>query len=321
MTVVLSRPKAATGNDIRIADALKSTALGVKNLQRVSKMLLTATTTKPGDPYEDLAELYGRMLGQWTVEMNHVAAIVGGFMTRQKNIGQEGVLYEPVPNLRQMAAVQFVMENAFATSAWMIDPAILRRIEPVGALSRINNAQRSILMNLLSSARFARLNEQEAIDGQAAYAPAEFLAAVRRGIWRELDQPQIKIDAYRRNLQRSYLELANTKINGASVAVPVGLPQGFPMAMFATSGDEKPLYRAELRALNTSIVRALARTQDKTTRAHLEGARDQIARILDPRFAAPASTAAMPVRVVADQDAENMTDGIENCWPDYAIRP
>lgn len=95
------------------ADALKSTALGVKNLQRVSKMLLTATTTRSGDPYEDLAELYGRMLGQWTVEMNHVAAIVGGFMTRQKNIGQEGVLYEPVPKLRQMEAVQFVMENAF----------------------------------------------------------------------------------------------------------------------------------------------------------------------------------------------------------------
>lgn len=302
------------------ADALKSTALGVKNLQRVSKMLLAATTTRTGDPYEDLGELYGRMLGQWTVEMNHVAAIVGGFMTRQKNIGQEGVLYEPVPKLRQMEAVQFVMENAFTAPTWMIDPAILRRIEPVGALSRVNNAQRSILSNLLSSARFARLNEQEAIDGGAAYAPAEFLAAVRRGIWRELDQPQVKIDPYRRNLQRSYLELANTKINGAAVPVPPGLPAGFPVAMFATSGDERPLYRAELRALNASIVRALARTQDKTTRAHLEGARDQIARILDPRFASPASTAATPVRIVAEQD-EAVTSGIENCWPDYAIRP
>lgn len=202
----------------------------------------------------------------------------------------------------------------------MIDAAILRRIEPVGALSRVNNAQRSILSNLLSSARFARLNEQEAIDGGAAYAPAEFLAAVRRGIWREPDQPQVKIDPYRRNLQRSYLDLANTKVNGAAVPVPPGLPAGFPVAMFATSGDERPLYRAELRALNASIVRALARTQDKTTRAHLEGARDQIVRILDPRFASPASTAATPVRVIAGQD-EAVTSGIENCWPDYAIRP
>ena len=85
------------------ADALKSTALGVKNLQRVAKMMLTATTGQPGEPYEDLAELYGRMLGQWTLEMNHVAALVGGFEAQQKNIGQEGVLYTPVAKARQAA--------------------------------------------------------------------------------------------------------------------------------------------------------------------------------------------------------------------------
>jgi hypothetical protein len=59
------------------ADAIKSTAMGLKNLQRVAKLLLPAATTKTGEPYDDLAELYGRMLRQWTVEMNHVAAIVG----------------------------------------------------------------------------------------------------------------------------------------------------------------------------------------------------------------------------------------------------
>ena len=28
------------------------------------------------------------MLGQWTLEMNHVAALVGGFDSQQKNVGQ-----------------------------------------------------------------------------------------------------------------------------------------------------------------------------------------------------------------------------------------
>ena len=69
---------------------------GMKNLQRVAQMLLPATTAKPGEPYEDLAELYGRMLGQWTLEMNHVAAIVGGFDTQEKYVGQTGVLFSPV---------------------------------------------------------------------------------------------------------------------------------------------------------------------------------------------------------------------------------
>src|SRR6185295_12264490 len=45
------------------ADAVKATTLGLKNLERVSAMLLPATTTKPGETYEELAEVYGRMLG------------------------------------------------------------------------------------------------------------------------------------------------------------------------------------------------------------------------------------------------------------------
>src|SRR5439155_17214068 len=60
------------------ADAVKSTALGVKNLQRVAKMLMSATAYKEGETYDQLAELYGRMLSQRSTGMNHVAGLVGG---------------------------------------------------------------------------------------------------------------------------------------------------------------------------------------------------------------------------------------------------
>ena len=166
------------------ADAIKSTAAGLKNLQRVAKLLLPATTAKPGEPYEDLAELYGRMLGQWTLEMNHVAAIVGGFDTQEKHTGQSGVIFAPVSKDRQKQAVMFLIENAFVTPAWAIDSETFRRIEAVGVVARIRNAQTSVLSNLLNSARFNRLVEQEALDGKAGYLPAEFLADIRAGIWK-----------------------------------------------------------------------------------------------------------------------------------------
>jgi hypothetical protein len=311
------------------ADALKSTALGVKNLQRVARLMLTASTTEKGEPYEDLSELYGRMLGQWTLEMNHVAALVGGLESQQKNIGQEGVIFTPVAKARQAAAVAFLNDNAFATPQWAIDKEILRRIEPLGAINRVANAQRSVLGNLLSGARFARLVEQDALDGSAAYRPADFLAAVRHGIWREVETPQAPIDAYRRQLQRNYLELVNTKLNGPVMALPAGLPAGFPVAMFASSGDEKPFYRGELRALSTSITAALARTTDRTTRVHLEGARDQIARILDPKFNPMQGSGAAEIRVFGDQwSGQSLStklgepwQQIEDCWPDYEIKP
>jgi hypothetical protein len=299
------------------ADALKSTALGIKNLQRVSKMLLSATTAKAGEPYEDLAELYGRMLGQWTLELNHVAAIVGGLNAQEKYVGQEGVVYSPVLKARQEAAVKFLSENAFATPAWAIDPQVLRRIEPIGVLSRIRNAQSSVLNNLLSSPRFARLVEQEAIDGASAYGPTEFLADVRKGIWKELDSPKIKIDAYRRNLQRAYLDVINNKLNAAAPALPANLPPGFPAGFFASSGDEKPFYRAELKTLNSAISAALAKTPDQETRAHLEATRDQIAKILDPKFAPPSGSGAGVIRVFGDQ----FDPSFDTCWPDYVIRP
>jgi hypothetical protein len=302
------------------ADAIKSSAMGVKNLQRVAKMLMPATTAKPGEPYEDLSELYGRMLGQWTLEMNHVAAIVGGFDSQTKYVGQDGRIFTPVAKDRQQLAMKFLAENAFETPRWAIDPEILRRIEPTGVLNRIRNAQSSVLNNLLSSPRFARLVEQQAVDGATAYAPADFLAAARRAVWRELDANQIRIDAYRRNLQRAWLDLANTKVNSNPVVLPTGLPPELAALLGGGgSGDEKPFYRAELRRLSAQISGALDKTADRETRAHLEGARDQIARILDPKFNQVGNQGTPVIRLGFDGLGFGDRDQPDICWPDYVI--
>ena len=276
------------------ADAVKATALGVKNLQRVAKMLMSGTAYKEGETYEQLAELYGRVLSQWSTEMTHVAGIVGGFNSQEKVIGQEGRIFNLIPKERQKEAVKFLLENAFITPAWMIDEEILRRIEPVGVIDRIHTAQNRVLTQLLNSARFARLLEQETLDGNLAYSPVEFLASVRKGIWKELDAPAVKVDPYRRELQRGYLKALDTKINlieRAATPIPAQLPEGFVVPRTITSGDEKPMYRAELRSLSSSIAAAMAKTTDHETKAHLEASRDEIAKILDPKFAPPAPAA------------------------------
>jgi hypothetical protein len=225
-----------------------------------------------------------------------VTQIVGGLESQEKVIGQEGRVFTLVPKARQEEAAKFLVESAFSTPIWMVDPEILRRIEANGALARIRTAQASVLNSLLNDQRFARLIEQQAIDGTAAYTAAELLSTVRKGVWRELDAPTVKIDAYRRNLQNAYLELVNTKLNGATVAAAGAAGgggggrggRGAP----ARSDDEKPFYRAELRALNSSLTTAIAKATDHDTKAHLEGARDQIAKILDPKFLPPAPAAA-----------------------------
>ena len=125
------------------ADTVKATALGVKNLQRVAKMLMSATAYKEGDTYDQLAELYGRVLSQWSTEMTHVAGIVGGFNSQEKTVGQEGRIFNLIPKAKQAEAVKYLTENAFTTPSWMIDEEILRRIEPVGVIDRITHRAES----------------------------------------------------------------------------------------------------------------------------------------------------------------------------------
>src|SRR5258708_33790577 len=58
-------------------DPVKATRYGVANLKRLVPMLITATTTDKLDDYSLLDDFYDRLLGQWSLEMNHVAAGAG----------------------------------------------------------------------------------------------------------------------------------------------------------------------------------------------------------------------------------------------------
>jgi hypothetical protein len=198
--------------------------------------------------------------------------------------------------------VRFLNENAFATPSWALKPEILRRIEPSGAMSRVNVAQERVLSSLLSNARFDRLVEQEAIDGMAAYRPAEFMSDVRRGIWSELEAGPVRIDVYRRRLQNSYIDLLSSKLNGRP----------------AVGDDYRALIKQELRDLSAAIAAATARASDRQTRAHLADARDQIAKALDPKFAPPPPATPLTFNPFG---VENEFGFNLDCWTDFAVRP
>ncbi len=251
------------------ADAVMATTLGMKNLARVSEMLLGATSSRTGDPWQELEEVYGRMVSQWTTEMNHVARMVGGFNSQQKHIGQNGVRFEVLARAKQQEAVRYLVANAFQTPTMMVRPEILRRIEPTGIINRVEGAQRSVMNNLLQSARIDRMVEQVALDGAAAYSPIDFLTELRNGVWAEVPRPGANIDIFRRNLQRTYLDIIDTRLNGNT----------------EPSAEVRSLLKGELRAVGEMVDNALQRadTRDEATQRHLRDAIDEIATILDPR--------------------------------------
>ena len=285
-------------------DAVAATTLGMKNLERVAAMLMSATTTTTaGEPFSDLEEVYGRVLGQWSLEMNHVAAIVGGYNSQQKHVGQTGLRFQLIPRAKQEAAVKYLVDNAFTAPKWALNPEILRRIEPVGVLDRIDASQSRVLNSLLSSGRINRLVEQETIDGAAAYAPLDFLATVRQGVFSEIHGPTATpIDAYRRNLQRAYVETLGSRVNGAQ----------------AQSDDVRAFFRGELKVLDGELS-ALRIANDRATRLHVEDLRQMIARALDP--AVQGAGAARSTTELTEDTLFDVTAVGEVCWPDHVVGP
>src|SRR5262249_55432321 len=157
--------------------------------------------------YDDLSDMYDRLVSQWAQEMRHVAIIVGGADAQEKYAGQEGPRYTPWSRARQQEAVKFLNENAFATPRFLLPADVLDRIEVEGALRRINQAQASILSTLFNDRRLERMTEFEALEADSTpiYALGDMLADVRNGIWSELSARRVTIDPFRRELQRTYL--------------------------------------------------------------------------------------------------------------------
>jgi hypothetical protein len=265
-------------------DAVKATQYGLANIRRIAEFLLPATTEE-GEDYSTLREIYLELLGQRNRELGHVANVVGGVVRTRKVAGQEGLVHAPVPRGKQKEAMMLLTQESFRTPTELLRKDILGRIEPTGATDRVLQGQRLVLNILTDNGRMGRIIEHQALPGNTeAYRLSEMLADLRSGVWSELSSAPVKADVYRRNLQRAYLEIFNTRLNPpAPAAAPVGLPAGFvPFRAPALPGEARAIMRAELRELDALLARAIGRAADRDMKAHLRDSRDQIERILKP---------------------------------------
>ena len=262
-------------------DAVRASTLGLRNLERVAGSLLKVAE-RPGEDYTLLRELYGSVVSQWGRYMSHVAAVVGGAESQEK-LGT-GPRFFPLSQARQREAVRFLTANAFTAPPYFTQPEILRRIEPEGVLARIRQSQVSVLNSLFNDARLNRLIEYEALAAKSgdAYTVGELLRDLRAGVWGELGSSNVKVDVYRRNLQRAYIEAIERQVSPPAAATPGSPGAGAAQATARFATDTRPLLRGHLVELDRAVQSALPRTRDEVTRLHLQDIRLQIEDILNP---------------------------------------
>ena len=254
------------------SDPVAATELGLKNLDRVAGYLVKAVSKK-GEDYDLLQNMYDQLVAQRSREMGHVVNVVGGFVRNNVYYGDGDKVYNPVPAEQQKKAVAFLIANGLKTPPSLVAPDIVQRFQATGTADRVLGSQTSILRGLINETRVKRMAEL-ATREPAAYAPVQLLGDLTAGVFGEPNNSVVTIDLYRRNLQRAYVDLLISEVQ-----------QERP------TSDLPALARNNLVTIAGQIPFALNWAKDDATRIHLADLKARITQALEPRPAAPASTA------------------------------
>ena len=257
-------------------DAVKASNYGVENLKTILGNLVD-WTSEDARNYDELEELYGQLAIQWNRYIGHVANNVGGWYENFKTSDQDGLVYEMVPEAKQREAMQWLDEQVFQTPAWLLHDDVLRRIEGAGAVERMRRYQVGAVNTLLAPQRLARMMEAEVMS-EDTYTCSELFADLRGSIWNEL-RDRSSIDAFRRNLQRGYLERLEMLMTEEAPPTPSFFSSFGFINVDVSQSDIRAYVRGELETIKRDANRALNRgVPDNITRLHL---RDVVVRVDD----------------------------------------
>lgn len=271
------------GNSEDLGDnPMKANEYGIKTLKKILPLQFQ-WTKKEGAFNELLSERYGWILIQLNWYYGHVIKYIGGIYDTPKNTDSEGAVYEPVSKHLQKEAVDFLLRNLFETPEWLLNKNIISRMRPDFGVNRIREMQEGQLGSIFAFSRMQRLIENNASD-KNNYSLNELFEDMQKGIWKELDTKK-PIDAFRRNLQKVYIERMEEIL---AQKTPVPAPGGFSGVISATptnplKSDIDSEVKASLRSIHAKIKTAIAVTTDKPTKNHLLDVADRIKSLLDPK--------------------------------------
>ena len=257
-------------------DAVKASEYGILNLKRIIPNL-NKWTSEDGKDYSDLQTMYGQVLSQFNRYMGHVSSNIGGVYQYYKTYDQEGPVYTHVKKSHQKKCMNFLNDQLFETPTWMIDNNILNKVEFAGITNRIRSTQSRTLNSILDFGKMARLIENEAINGKAAYTLIDMMSDLKEGIWKELYTHKT-IDVYRRNLQLAYLDRISYIMNEEQGSIP-SWARGRVTSVKVSQSDIRTIAVGQLLELKKDIKKHKNRS-DKMTKMHLDMATAKINKIL-----------------------------------------
>jgi hypothetical protein len=240
----------------------------------------------PGESFNDVRVAFNAVFGYYMQYALFLTQYVGGqsFNRYRSGDARGRVPFESVGRADQRRALEILTENVFDSRAfqfppeflnklapsrwehWGSDPAVLRLDYPI--YENILFLQALVLYELLDYDRLARLRDGELKAPEQTLTIPELLNTLQSAIWTEVLHPEknLSVSSLRRGLQREYM---NTLID-------------LVLRREQAPEDARTVARYQLKQLGEAIDRALRRVdeQDVYTLAHLEEARDRIAKAI-----------------------------------------
>ncbi len=261
-------------------ERIEATKLSLKSLERASTRALSATT-KLGEDYRDLDQMYRMMVDQRSRFVSSVVRMVGGVRENRALGGRGGETFVRVPKSEQMSAIRYVLDDALTTPKWLTQPAILNRIRIYDVSGSVVAAQSSILTNMMSPVRFRLLEDAEMMKPGNGLSASAYLNLLQQGVFKELNAPAPVVDIYRRELQRTYIE----QLKGFSGETQRlnSMSSIFAFVMSEASIDLRPASIDALKRLLRDVSQAAGRAKHDPTRLHLEQLAREMTQILKTR--------------------------------------
>lgn len=292
-------------------NAMKAGSYGIANLKRILPNLEKWTYQK-GEGFDDVSELYNEVLGQYYRYMGHVTTNIGGMNENFKTYEQKGPVYDFVSQNLQHDAVDFLNKQLFSTPYWLINKAELSKFDNGIMYNRIKGLQIGMLANVLNPSRLARMYDNEAKNGTAAYTVTQLLNDLRPGIF-TAGRP----DAFKRNLQRGYVENLRSLLTDDFRGFPGFSPQvlasfGLTPINMALS-DIRPMVRAELKKIDAGLPKG----GDALTAAHYADLKLRIKEALNPTRPIVNLPGVGTIRTINADEIMKEINGNDymNCWP------
>ncbi|MCK7590975.1 zinc-dependent metalloprotease [Subsaxibacter sp. CAU 1640] len=255
-------------------NSIKASTYGLKNLKYVSEHLPEWTSDVTNN-YDDLKELYDEQLYVWNRYIGHVTTHIGGVYEDTKKPNQGGIIYTPATKAQQKEAMAWLHSNAFSLPTWLLDTKTLQSTDYAGYTELFRRFQVRHLNSVLDFDTLGRLIDGELVSAEN-YSALNMLQDVRKGIWKELGVNS-KVDVFRRNLQRAYIErmkyLMTEELN----------PERTRKYFNVNQSDIRALVRGELNTLKNAIKANKGNASDTETKYHYEDAIKRIELILDPK--------------------------------------